>query len=249
MAHALREHVFTSALTARSTVATGCAPTWAPIRTTAVDAARSVRKAKYAVAVPAAIRRSRTALAAQIRACSLSSCAGAGVLTPLPTPTTVAGAAMSARRAGPARVARVGTLSVNLLSAKAAVEIRGSDVHALFQLKGAIMTHQWDEFTKSLAEKSLPRRQSLRLLGAALASAVFSPLSTAWGAIDPCKAFCNQCPQSKRSQCLSACRACNGNTFHLTKAALAKLAATCESKGTRELTIVVDGKHWGGVPV
>jgi hypothetical protein len=79
----------------------------------------------------------------------------------------------------------------------------------------------------------------------ALASAVFSPLSTAWGAIDPCKAFCNQCPQSKRSQCLSACRACNGNTFHLTKAALAKLAATCESKDTRELTIVVDGKHWG----
>ena len=34
-------------------------------------------------------------------------------------------------------------------------------------------------------------------------------------------------------------------TLHLTKAALAKLAATCESKDTRELTIVVDGKHWG----
>jgi hypothetical protein len=78
------------------------------------------------------------------------------------------------------------------------------------------MTHHWDEFSKSLAKDPLPRRQSLRLLGAAIAGAVFSPLGTAWGAgPDPCKAFCNQCPQSKRSQCLSACRTCNGNTSRL----------------------------------
>src|SRR5215213_5563285 len=85
----------------------------------------------------------------------------------------------------------------------------------LLHLKGSIMTHHWDDFSKSLAENPLPRRQSLRLLGAALAGAVFGPLSTAWGAIDPCKAFCNQCPNSKRSQCLSACRACSGNTSRL----------------------------------
>jgi hypothetical protein len=78
------------------------------------------------------------------------------------------------------------------------------------------MTHHWDEFSISLAKDPLPRRQSLRLLGAAIAGGVFSPLGTAWGAgPDPCKAFCNQCPKSKRSQCLSACRACNGNTSRL----------------------------------
>ena len=78
------------------------------------------------------------------------------------------------------------------------------------------MTHHWDEFSKSLAEDTVPRRQSLRLLGAAIAGAVFSPLATAVArGEDPCKAFCNQCAKSKRSQCLSACRACNGNTSRL----------------------------------
>ena len=55
------------------------------------------------------------------------------------------------------------------------------------------MTNHWDEFSKSLAEKSVPRRQSLRLLGAALAGAILSPLGmgTAWaGGRDPCKDFC-----------------------------------------------------------
>ena len=37
------------------------------------------------------------------------------------------------------------------------------------------MTHHWDEFSKSLADDSLPRRQALRWLGAALAGAVLSP--------------------------------------------------------------------------
>ena len=83
------------------------------------------------------------------------------------------------------------------------------------------MSHQWDDFSKSLAEDAVPRRQSLRLLGAAIAGAVFSPLATAWGAgSDPCKAFCNQCStKTQRNQCLSACRACNGNT--------SRLAGTC----------------------
>jgi hypothetical protein len=38
------------------------------------------------------------------------------------------------------------------------------------------MTHRFDEFSKSLAEKSVSRRGSLRLLGAALAGAILSPL-------------------------------------------------------------------------
>ena len=38
-----------------------------------------------------------------------------------------------------------------------------------------------------------------------------------WGArTGPvCKAFCNQCPKSARSQCLAACQGCNGNTSRL----------------------------------
>ena len=80
------------------------------------------------------------------------------------------------------------------------------------------MTYQWDEFSKSLAEDSLPRRQSLRWLGAALAGAVLSPFGggTAWGGKqDPCQAFCNRCSTKTRNQCLNACRACNGNTSRL----------------------------------
>jgi hypothetical protein len=81
------------------------------------------------------------------------------------------------------------------------------------------MTHQWDEFSKSLAEDSLPRRQSLRLLGAALAGAVLGPFggSAAWaGKQDPCQAFCNRCSnKTQRNQCLAACQACNGNTSRL----------------------------------
>ena len=61
------------------------------------------------------------------------------------------------------------------------------------------MDHLFDEFSKSLAE-SVPRRESLRRLGAVFAGAVLSPLAagTAWAggkqrpAQDPCKTFC-QC--------------------------------------------------------
>jgi hypothetical protein len=38
------------------------------------------------------------------------------------------------------------------------------------------MTNPWDEFSKSLVETSVPRRETLRLLGAALAGAFLSPL-------------------------------------------------------------------------
>ena len=76
------------------------------------------------------------------------------------------------------------------------------------------MTNHWDEFSKLLAEEPLPRRQSLRLLGAMVAGAALSPLGlrSAWGGRpDPCKAFCNQCPKSRRSQCEAACRGCGSD--------------------------------------
>jgi hypothetical protein len=79
------------------------------------------------------------------------------------------------------------------------------------------MNHLFDEFSKSLSE-SVPRRESLRRLGAAFAGAILSPLGleTAWaGKVDPCKAFC-QCRNSQQqSQCLDACKKCNGNTGRL----------------------------------
>jgi hypothetical protein len=80
------------------------------------------------------------------------------------------------------------------------------------------MTHHWDEFSKALAEETVPRRETLRRLGAVFAGAVLSPfgLPTAWAATqDPCKAFCRCSSKQKQNQCLAACRACNGNTSRL----------------------------------
>ena len=83
--------------------------------------------------------------------------------------------------------------------------------------KRSTMSHQWDEFSKSLAEP-VPRRETLRRLGLVLAGALLSPLGlgTAWaGGPDPCKSFCNQCPKSRRSHCLFACHACNDDPSRL----------------------------------
>jgi len=80
------------------------------------------------------------------------------------------------------------------------------------------MTHHWDEFSKSLADKSIPRRQTLRLLGAALAGALLSPLgvkTASAGGPGSCRTFCNQYPKSQRSACLAACQACSGDTSRL----------------------------------
>jgi hypothetical protein len=76
------------------------------------------------------------------------------------------------------------------------------------------MSHHFDEFSKSLAETSVPRRESFRLLGAAVAGALLGPFgmrSALGGGPDPCKSFCNQCPKAQRDQCLAACRACNND--------------------------------------
>jgi hypothetical protein len=79
------------------------------------------------------------------------------------------------------------------------------------------MDHLFDEFSKSLSE-SLPRRESLRRLGAVFAGAILGPLGieAAWAkGPDPCAKFC-QCRNPKQqSQCLAACRACNSNTSRL----------------------------------
>jgi len=79
------------------------------------------------------------------------------------------------------------------------------------------MSHQWDEFTKSLAEP-VPRRESLRRLGAVFAGAILAPLGmkpVRGGGRNPCKELCNQCPKWVRTQCLSACQACGGNASRL----------------------------------
>src|SRR5262245_9395415 len=82
------------------------------------------------------------------------------------------------------------------------------------------MDHLFDEFSKSLAE-SVPRRESLRRLGAVFAGAVLSPLAagTAWAAgkpaQDPCKAFCQCRNKAQQNACLAACNACNKDTSRL----------------------------------
>jgi len=75
------------------------------------------------------------------------------------------------------------------------------------------MDHLFDEFSKSLSE-SLPRRESLRRLGAVFAGAVLSPLGlqTAWSAkADPCTKFCQCRNKADQTKCLAACKACNAD--------------------------------------
>jgi hypothetical protein len=79
------------------------------------------------------------------------------------------------------------------------------------------MIDHWDELSKSLAEP-VPRRESLRRLGAVLAGAVLSPLGlqTAFaGKTDPCKAFCRCSNKKQQNQCLTACRACGSDPGRL----------------------------------
>ena len=76
------------------------------------------------------------------------------------------------------------------------------------------MSHQLDEFSKSLAEP-VPRRESLRRLGAVFAGALFGSLGlkTAVGApkIDACTTFCKCSNKPQQNACLQACRVCNSD--------------------------------------
>ncbi len=85
-----------------------------------------------------------------------------------------------------------------------------------FTEKGQIMDHLYDEFAKSLA-RAVPRRESLRRMGALVAGAALAPfgLGTAWAAGDPCKSFCRCSNKAQQNQCLAACRACNNNPTRL----------------------------------
>jgi hypothetical protein len=79
------------------------------------------------------------------------------------------------------------------------------------------MDQLFDELTKSLSQ-AVPRRESLRRLGAVFAGAVLSPLGieTAWAARqDPCKAFCKCRNAQQQNKCLAACNACNKDTSRL----------------------------------
>ena len=80
------------------------------------------------------------------------------------------------------------------------------------------MENLCDEFSMSLAA-SVPRRESLRRMGAVIAGMLLDPwgLGTAWAAgQDPCKTFCSRCRnKTQQNQCLAACRACSGNTGRL----------------------------------
>ena len=77
------------------------------------------------------------------------------------------------------------------------------------------MSQHWDEFSKSLAEESFPRRESLRRLGAVFAGALLGSvgLKPAWAApkTDPCKDFCKCRNRNQQSQCLAECRECNSD--------------------------------------
>src|SRR5262245_60170543 len=81
------------------------------------------------------------------------------------------------------------------------------------------MSDHWDEFSKSLADGSLPRRESLRRLGYLFAGALLSPLAvgTVWArGADPCKQFCNRCGKGwLGNNCLAVCHACNSDTSRL----------------------------------
>jgi Stigma-specific protein, Stig1 len=84
------------------------------------------------------------------------------------------------------------------------------------------MSQHWDEFSKSLAEETVPRRESLRRLGAVFAGAVLGPLGlqtasaghrqrTGQRLQDPCKAFCTCRNSRQKNACLTVCRACNND--------------------------------------
>jgi len=78
------------------------------------------------------------------------------------------------------------------------------------------MERLYDEFSMSLAAP-VPRRESLRRMGAVIAGMVLNPwgLGTVWAGGDPCRAFCRCSNKAQQNQCLAACRACNKETSRL----------------------------------
>lgn len=91
------------------------------------------------------------------------------------------------------------------------------------------MSHQFDEFSKLVAEGSIPRRESLRRLGLAVSATILSPLGAEFARAgkhptppkppkapkDPCKAFCTCRNKKQLDQCLKVCNACGKNPQRL----------------------------------
>jgi hypothetical protein len=119
------------------------------------------------------------------------------------------------------------------------------------------MNHPFDEFSKSMSDDSIPRRESLRRLGAAFIGAALAPLALGSETAsanpdnnprrrrhrrlvqrsplkrpmeDACTAFCKRChPKAQQNQCVAACRAC-GNDPNGLRGACG--AYTCCGNGT-----------------
>jgi hypothetical protein len=109
------------------------------------------------------------------------------------------------------------------------------------------MTHNWDEFSKSLAEELVPRRESLRRLGFVLAGAILSPLGLGTAlarGTDPCKAFCRCRNKSQQKACLAACNACDGETWRLCGSCGSYVC--CRETGPGEFGACIDGscRYW-----
>jgi hypothetical protein len=80
--------------------------------------------------------------------------------------------------------------------------------------------HDSRQFSKSLAG-SVPRRESLRRLGAAFAGTMLSTLGlgTAWArGPDSCAVFCKCRNKAQQTKCLAACKACKGYTSRISGA-------------------------------
>jgi hypothetical protein len=126
------------------------------------------------------------------------------------------------------------------------------------------MTHHWDEFSKSLAQP-LPRRESLRRLGIALAGAVLSPLGLQTASAghhpkqqqDPCKSFCKCRNKKQQNACLAACKACGNDPRFLCGSCSGGYACTdlandpyncgacgsaCDQAGSYEYEVCVSGE-------
>jgi hypothetical protein len=97
------------------------------------------------------------------------------------------------------------------------------------------MDHLFDEFSRSPAE-SVPRRESLRRLGAVLAGAALSPLGLGAAPArkpDPCANVCKCRNGAQQSQCLTACKACKGDVGRIGGACGSYVCcATASCRGT-----------------
>jgi hypothetical protein len=95
------------------------------------------------------------------------------------------------------------------------------------------MSRLFDEFSKSLSDQSLPRRETLRRLGVAITATVLSPLGIEFARAggkhnrphkppprpkppqDRCKTFCKCRKGRQLDQCLRTCKACGSNPSRL----------------------------------